>query len=175
MSVPIEGNLINHFDAMVDLMTDSFFNYNNKYYKNFANQPPRTLIDLPFQGINIPCVHYGGDYIVTVDETTMKKGKNEHYYFHFILPGHSERTIEVMQKDQHLIIKSKDMKEEIIKKTNPLVNYKYYKKVSLTHENFEVSKAVFNNGILSVELIDKTEEKEKINTRMIEVTTEKEQ
>ena len=169
MSLPFEGNLINRFDAMLDLMTDSFFNYNNKHYKNFANQSPQNLMDLPFKGITIPCVHYGGDYIVTA-----KEGTDEHFYFHVILPGHNEKTIEVMHKDKYLIIKSKDMKEEIIKKNNPLVNYKYYKKISLTHTNFEVSTACFNNGILSIELIDKTNEKEKINTRVIEVTTAKE-
>ena len=69
---------------------------------------------------------------------------------------------------------NKDIKEDVLQKTNPLMNYKYYKKISLTHNNFEVSKAVFNHGILSIELIDKTEDKEKINTRVIEVTTAKE-
>jgi HSP20 family molecular chaperone IbpA len=165
---------VTNFDAWVDQLTDSFFNHNNKYYKTFAQQNPRDLLELPFKGINLPCVHYGGDYIVTVDEETMKEGENENYFFHFILPGHDEKTIQVMQKDQYLIIKSKDIKEEILNKGNPLSNYKYYKKVSLTHPNFEVTSAVFSKGILSVKLIDKTKEKEKINTKMIEVTTLKE-
>tara|TARA_R100000963_G_C4623181_1_gene90112 strand:- start:72 stop:584 length:513 start_codon:yes stop_codon:yes gene_type:complete len=169
MRLPVEGNLINRFDAMLDLMTDSFFNYNNKHYKNFANQPSQTLMDLPFKGITRPCVHYGGDYIVTC-----KEDDDNYFYFHVVLPGHNEKTIEVLQKEEYLIIKSKDIKEDVLQKTNPLMNYKYYKKISLTHNNFEVSKAVFNHGILSIELIDKTEDKEKINTRVIEVTTAKE-
>ena len=156
-------DIIPEFESLIDQISDRFFNYEGRLFTNFAQQRSNTLKKLPWRGIQRPLVHYGGDYIVTTDEKD-----NSLFFFHFIIPGHDDTTIEVMQKKGYLIIRSKDMKKEIIDK-NSLSLYNYYKKVPLSHENYEVTGAIFKNGILSISIKDKSDEVEKANTKMIEV------
>jgi HSP20 family molecular chaperone IbpA len=42
----------------------------------------------------------------------------------------------------------------------------------LSHPDYEVQEAVFKNGILSIQVKDMMVEKEKMNTKMIEVKTD---
>ena len=102
---------------------------------------------------------------------TTDEDDSDLYFFHFLIPGHDGTTIDVMQKDGYLIIRTKDTKEEMITTKNPFTNYKYYKKVALSHPDYEVKEAVFKNGILSIHVKDMIIEKEKMNTKMIEVRT----
>ena len=152
--MPIPFNSLNRdFESIIDQM--------------FNTQPKRTLKDLPFNGIKYPCVHYAGDYIVTLDDT-QEDGNDDHYFFHFLIPGHDETSIEVMQKEGSIIIKTKDENKDK-DDTHPFTDYKYYKKVGLTHPDFEITEAIFKNGILSLSVKDMIAEREKINTKMIEV------
>ena len=164
--MPIYNDIIPEFESMIDQISDRFFNYDNRLFNNFAGQSKKVLRELPWNGIKRPCVHYGGDYIVTADEDDA-----DLYFFHFLIPGHDGTTIDVMQKEGYLIIRTKDIKEDMLNKKNPFTNYKYYKKVALSHPDYEVKEAVFKNGILSIHVKDMIVEKEKMNTKMIEVRT----
>ena len=89
-----------------------------------------------------------------------------------MIPGHDETSIEVLQKEGYLIIKTKDISPED-NSTSPFTNYKYYKKVKLTHPDYEVKEAILKNGILSIYIEDMSEEREKIKTTTIEVKSSK--
>jgi HSP20 family molecular chaperone IbpA len=158
------NEIIPEFESLIDQISDKFFNYENRLFNNFAHQDRKILKQLPWKGLKRPCIHYGGDYIVTVDEKD-----DTLYFFHFLIPGHDHTTIDVMQKDGYIIIRTKDIKEELLNKDNPFQNYQYYKKVALTHPDYEVTEAKFKNGILSLFVKDMITEREKINTKMIEV------
>jgi len=165
MLKPFYNDIVPEFESMIDQISDRFFNYDSRLFNNFANQSQTVLKQLPWNGLKRPCVHYGGDYIITADQDD-----TDLYFFHFLIPGHDNSTIDVMQKDGHLILRSKDTKEDMLNK-NPFTSYKYYKKVALSHPDYEVQEAVFKNGILSIQVKDMMVEKEKMNTKMIEVKT----
>lgn len=138
--------------GMVDYLNNLFFNYKDDS-KQFISMKPKDFLKLPFtNGKNI-ILHYGGDYIVTGDH------KNENIYnFYFMLPGHNKDTVEVIKRDQALIIKSKDQSdEEESKEAKPLSNYKFYKRVPLVKKGYEVSEVVFKDGILTIRIEDKQE------------------
>jgi len=101
-------------------------------------------------------------------DDTQEDGNDDHYFFHFLIPGHDETSIEVIQKEGYIIIKARD-KDEEKDNAHPFTDCKYYKKVGLTHPDFEVTEAIFKNGILSLAVIDMIAEREKINTKTIEV------
>ena len=166
MPVPF-SSLNEELESLADQINYRFFNHNDRLFKHFAEQNRRILKALPFNGIKRPCVHYGGDYIVTFDDT-QEDGNDDRYFFHFLIPGHDETSIEVMQKEGGIIIKTKDENKEK-DNTQPFTDYKYYKRVPLSHPDFEVTEAIFKNGILSLAVIDMIAEREKINTKTIEV------
>jgi HSP20 family molecular chaperone IbpA len=166
MPVPF-SSLNEELESLADQINYRFFNHNDRLFKHFAAQNRRILKALPFNGIKRPCVHYGGDYIVTLDDT-QEDGNDDHYFFHFLIPGHDETSIEVIQKEGYIIIKARD-KDEEKDNAHPFTDYKYYKKVGLTHPDFEVTEAIFKNGILSLAVRDMIAEREKINTKTIEV------
>ena len=161
------GNHVPEFESLVDQISNSFFNYENKLFPAFAEQAQRVYNQLPWNGATRPCVHYGGDYIVTADDDNTTS-----YYLYFLIPGHDETSIEVLQKEGYLIIKTKDISPED-NSTSPFTNYKYYKKVKLTHPDYEVKEAILKNGILSIYIEDMSEEREKIKTTTIEVKSSK--
>ena len=138
----VYNDIVPEFESLVDQITDNFFNYNNQLYNPFAEQDRKILKKLPWQGITRPVVHYAGDYIITADEED-----NNLYFFHFLIPGHDNTSIDVMQKKGFLIIRTKDIGEELKSNKNPFTSYKYYKKVRLTHPDYEVKEALFKNGI----------------------------
>ena len=161
------NDIVPEFESLIDQISNSFFNYEERLFPAFLDQKKRVLKELPWNGVKRPCVHYGGDYIVTADEDNSNS-----YYFHFLIPGHDETSIDVLQKEGYLIIKTKDVSTED-KSSSPFTNYKYYKKVKLTHPDYEVRDAVFKNGILSLYVEDMISEREKMNTKMIEVKSSK--
>ncbi len=134
--------------GMVDYLNNLFFNYKDNS-KQFSSMNPKDFLKLPFSNDKNIILHYGGDYIVTGDE------QNENVYnFYFMLPGHNKDTVEVIKRDQALILKSKDQSDEEIK---PLSNYKFYKRIPLVKKGYEVSEVVFKDGILSIRIEDKQE------------------
>jgi len=165
--MPLSNHYVPEFESLVDQISNSFFNYENKLFPAFAEQSQRVYKQLPWKGATRPCVHYGGDYIVTADEDNSNS-----YYLYFLIPGHDETSIEVLQKKGYLILKTKDISTED-NSNSPFTDYKYYKTVKLTHPDYEVREAIFKNGILSIHIEDMSEEKEKINTKMIEVKSSK--
>jgi HSP20 family molecular chaperone IbpA len=156
------NDIVPEFESLIDQISNSFFNYENKLFPAFAEQTQRVYNQLPWNGATRPCVHYGGDYIVTADEDNTTS-----YYLYFLIPGHDETSIEVLQKEGYLIIKTKDISPED-KSTSP-----FTKKVKLTHPDYEVREAISKNGILSIYIEDMSEEREKMKTTAIEVKSSK--
>ena len=145
------------FDSYIDQVNSLFFNYNSNY-KEFMERNPKELMKLPFYSDNSEVLYYGGDYIIISDPD------NKNYIFYFIIPEHDNSTIEVVNTNDKLIIKSKTYDKDIPVKKNPFKEdsiFNFYKVVNLIKNSFRVKDTVYQNGVLSVVVMDTNKNLEK--------------